>query len=76
MTPCPWCPQPEGHSGVCGSYPLPSPRRQAVEDAAIRLAKAIRDAEEWDETDEANHLDTDAADLRAQRAEERLLKGE
>lgn len=32
--------------------------------------------EAWDEGDEANHRDTDAADLRAQRAEERELKAE
>lgn len=36
----------------------------------------VEQDEAWDEVDEANHRDTGAADLRAQRAEERELKGE
>lgn len=36
----------------------------------------VEKEEAWDEGDEANFRDTGAADLRAQRAEERELKGE
>lgn len=36
----------------------------------------VEQDEAWDEGDEANHRDAEAADLRAQRAEDRELKGE
>jgi hypothetical protein len=50
--------------------------RDAKRLLAMFPAPWVEQEEAWDEGDEANFRDTAAADLRAQRAEERELKGE